>query len=280
MGVNFYLKAHINDNLELIVSDEFGNKITLKGNIVEKSITSPISKEKIVNLLSRINDTPFKINNIDIEMDENIFISVKEINELRRNIIDKLIEEKTKVKDIIINDVELEKTDNLSVNDIVLCNSKEDIIKNKGKVICTDNIELYKEFKDIYYNIPLNLLNIKLEDKCVLSEITSIDKNKDVISSYHNNVTNSYTAYYLYKLGYKAITLSIELDEQEIDLIKEKVKIPYLIYKSNIEVMTIKDNILNLENNKKYKLVSGNNKFNVYYDGRLTHVLTQESIYK
>ena len=280
MGVNFYLKAHINDNLELIVSDEFGNKITLKGNIVEKSITSPISKEKIVNLLSRINDTPFKINNIDIEMDENIFISVKEINELRRNIIDKLIEEKTKVKDIIINDVELEKTDNLSVNDIVLCNSKEDIIKNKGKVICTDNIELYKEFKDIYYNIPLNLLNIKLEDKCVLSEITSIDKNKDVISSYHNNVTNSYTAYYLYKLGYKAITLSIELDEQEIDLIKEKVKIPYLIYKSNIEVMTIKDNILNLENNKKYKLVSENNKFNVYYDGRLTHVLTQESIYK
>ena len=44
--------------------------------------------------------------------------------------------------------------------------------------------------------------------------------------------------------------------------------------------MTIKDNILNLENNKKYKLVSGNNKFNVYYDDRLTHVLTQESIYK
>ena len=213
-------------------------------------------------------------------MDENKSKKIKEINELRRNIIDKLIEEKTKVKDIIINDVELEKTDNLSVNDIVLCNSKEDIIKNKGKVICTDNIELYKEFKDIYYNIPLNLLNIKLEDKCVLSEITSIDKNKDVISSYHNNVTNSYTAYYLYKLGYKAITLSIELDEQEIDLIKEKVKIPYLIYKSNIEVMTIKDNILNLENNKKYKLVSGNNKFNVYYDGRLTHVLTQESIYK
>jgi len=278
MSVNFYLKAYINKDLELTVSDESGNKVTLKGNIVQKSINSPISKDKIVNLLSRVNDTPFKIGKINIEMDENIFINIKDINELRRNIIDELIKEKTKVEDIIINKVNLDSTNNLEIIKSVLCNSEEEILNNKESRIYTDRIDLYKKYidLDIHYNIPLNELEVTnlMEEKCVLSEIMDLNNiNKNVSGSYHLNVTNSYTVYYLYKLGYKSICLSIELNDKEIELITNKVKVPLEIVNYPIEVMTIKSNILNIEKDKIYKLVSNKNEFEVSFDGKLTHII-------
>ena len=278
MSVNFYLKAYINKALELTVSDESGNKVTLKGNIVQKSINSPISKDKIVNLLSRVNDTPFKIGKINIEMDENIFINIKDINELRRNIIDELIKEKTKVEDIIINKVNLDSTNNLEIIKSVLCNSEEEILNNKDNRIYTDKIDLYKKYidLDIHYNIPLNELEVTnlMEEKCVLSEIMDLNNiNKNVSGSYHLNVTNSYTVYYLYKLGYKSICLSIELNDKEIELITNKVKVPLEIVNYPIEVMTIKSNILNIEKDKIYKLVSNKNEFEVSFDGKLTHII-------
>jgi len=276
MTVNFYLKAHIDRELELTITDDFNNKITLKGNIVQKSINSPISRDKIVNLLSRVNDTPFKIGNIDIDMDENIFINIKDINELRRNIIDKLIEEKTKLKDIKVNEVKLDSFDNLKIFKSVLCNTEEDILNNIDNRIYTDNKDLYNKYKDynIYYNLPLNELNITLEDKCVLSEIIDLNNtNKEVCGSYHLNVTNSYTVYYLYKLGYKSICLSIELNDREIELITNKVKVPIEIVNYPIEAMTIKSNILNLNKDKVYRLVSNKNEFEVNFDGKLTHII-------
>ena len=282
MDVNFSVKAHIDKELELTVEDKYQNKVTLKGNKVEKSINSPISKEKIVNLLSRLNDTPFKIGKIDIDMDQNIFINIKDINELRRNIIEELIKLKTKKNDIRINEVKLDSFDDLKIMKSILCNSEEDIIKNKDSRIYTDNLDLYKKYSnyDIHYNIPLNELELvsKLEDNSIISEIidlTNVDKN--VGGSYHLNVTNSYTAYYLYKLGYKSVCLSIELNESEIDKITNKVKIPYEIVNYPIEAMTIKSNILNLDKNERYRLVSNKNEFEVSFDGKLTHIMYDEN---
>lgn len=278
MTVNFSLKAYIDKELELTVIDEFDNKITLKGNLVQKSISSPISRDKIVNLLSRVNDTPFKIGDIDIEMDSNIFINIKDINELRRNILDKLIEEKTKLDDIKINEVKLDSYNNLKIFKSVLCNTEEEILNNIDNRIYTDNIDLYNKYKnyDIHYNIPLNELEISplLEDKCVLNEIMDLNTiNKNVSGGYHLNVTNSYTVYYLYKLGYKSICLSIELNDHEIELISNRIKVPMEIVNYPIEAMTIKSNILNLDKDKVYRLVSNKNEFEVSFDGKLTHII-------
>ena len=41
--------------------------------------------------LNKINDTPFKIENINFNLDDNIFIRMSEINNLRRELIEKLI---------------------------------------------------------------------------------------------------------------------------------------------------------------------------------------------
>ena len=204
--------------------------------------------------------------------------NIKDINELRRNIIDELIKEKTKVEDIIINKVNLDSTNNLEIIKSVLCNSEEEILNNKDNRIYTDRIDLYKKYidLDIHYNIPLNELEVTnlMEEKCVLSEIMDLNNiNKNVSGSYHLNVTNSYTVYYLYKLGYKSICLSIELNDKEIELITNKVKVPLEIVNYPIEVMTIKSNILNIEKDKIYKLVSNKNEFEVSFDGKLTHII-------
>ena len=62
--------------------------------IPEESISYPITKERIEKQLSKLGDTPYKIDSIEIDMDNNMHIpSISSLNEVRRQVI-KLLEEK------------------------------------------------------------------------------------------------------------------------------------------------------------------------------------------
>ena len=82
-------KAKINEPLELSISDKV-NSLTVQGNVVEQSINSPMSVERIKTQVEKLGETPYKSLNTIIEADENIFISIKELNNLRRNIVNDL----------------------------------------------------------------------------------------------------------------------------------------------------------------------------------------------
>ena len=45
----------------------------------------PITKEKVIEQLSKTGDTPFKIENLDLILDENLFLPISTLNDLRRN---------------------------------------------------------------------------------------------------------------------------------------------------------------------------------------------------
>ena len=53
--------------------------------IPEKAINKPLSKEVIINQLSKTNDTPYYFKNIKIDLDDNLFLpKISTLNELRR----------------------------------------------------------------------------------------------------------------------------------------------------------------------------------------------------
>ena len=81
---------NIEDNrLSVIFSDNDGNKVSDSIEI-SKAINRPTSKEEIIEKISKLGSTPFVINNLSININNNIFDSMKLHNEHRRKLCDKL----------------------------------------------------------------------------------------------------------------------------------------------------------------------------------------------
>lgn len=257
--INIKIVAKKQQPLVISFQDEH-HIVTYQGTVVENAKSSPIEQERLISQVSRLGNSPFQAGDIEVEMDEDIFVRIGELNIARRTLCERLIGKRLNdYPEPIITDVTYSK---IAANDSPL-----DIAKYK---LLPRNVWQY---------------NQELQEACCLSNI--IDATKiNAIGSYHLNVFNAYTAYYLYQLGYKAITLSIELTEEEMSnlaaIVKEKFGHIPLIVKTRglIEVMIIKGNVLSLNVNQKYSLKDRMNRcFPIYYDGRQTHILSHEPLW-
>ncbi|MCI9015848.1 MAG: U32 family peptidase [Clostridia bacterium] len=54
------------------------------------AISAPVSKERIISQFSKTGNTPFIFDTINIDLDDNLYINIADLNELRRNCIDKI----------------------------------------------------------------------------------------------------------------------------------------------------------------------------------------------
>lgn len=254
--INIEVKAKVGEVFTLSFSD-LSHTVTYTGNVVERSINNPISKERLISQLEKLGNTPFVAKHISIDMDNNIFIRIGDLNIARRTLSERLIGERLNdYKEPIINEVTFDKINTKDIIDL-----------------------------DTYQVVERNPFYIKdvLKDKSIVSNLYK--PTTDVTSSYHLNIFNSYTAYYLYKLGYKAVTLSVELNNIELKDLIESIRkkfgnIPLIIKtKGYVEVMIIKGNILNIDKDTSYTLVNvKNDKFKVYFDGRCTHINSSYSL--
>ncbi len=92
--VRMSFRAHIDEPVELWISDG-ENEINIQGRSVCIAERSPISKNAISDQLKKLGNTIFEAQDIIFEIDENIFIPVSEINSLRREGIDRLMQVRT-----------------------------------------------------------------------------------------------------------------------------------------------------------------------------------------
>lgn len=224
-----------------------------QGNIVEQARNAAVTKERLILQVEKLGNTPFNSKNIEVEMDDDIFIPMTEINVIRRTLAERLIGKlRMNFKDSITNRVKLD-------------------------YINVDNVDI-----NTYKEIPACQFELK-EKSGIIHEIID-GREKDFIAASSCNITNSYTAYFLAYYGYKGVTLSTELTDNELNIlaskIKEKTNIT-LFVENNIsnEVMTIKGNILAIDSTNKYYLEDPKGrKFKVKYDGRLTHIYSPYKI--
>ena len=292
--VTFKVEAFLNKHISIEIDDGV-TKISKKGNIIEKAINAPTTKENIIDKLNRLGDSPFSCSNFDINIDDNVFIPVSELNEIRRYLVANLIEVRENYKkEFIEKDINFEKLeedkDNI-MNKFFVRNKMqlEKCLNFDNSLIYVDNKKLYDDYKDIYSNlyyvIPREEFNIvdNLSEKTVVSDYANYE-GYDVIGNYTLNVFNIYTAYYLQKFGVNKLSLSVELTEDEIlEFINQYNsvfgrKVFDVIVYGKYENMIIKGNILNIEEgyNNYYLVDSKNRKFPVYYDGVNTHIMNWE----
>lgn len=289
--ITISVKAIVGTPLEIEVSDTI-NVVSVTGNTIERSKNQPLTNERIKEQLQKTGQTPFYCENITINSSPSIFIPIKELNELRRNVLDKLQEkrENHKVK-FIKNSINFQEINiNPSLGKTATVFTEEQLLackNNKISRIYTSNKKLYETYKndiELYYKPPRCTRNISknLEAKNIVSDYFAFNKYHSIIGDYGLNVYNIYTAYFLYSLGLTSITLSVELTENEmlefINSYKEKFNtypnIEILNY-GLIENMIIKDNVLNIkEDDYNYELYDIKNRhFPVYYDEENTHIL-------
>ena len=284
--VNLVLSAKKGDKLKLIMSD-FTNQVVVEGNVVEQAKTSKMTKEELEKLLTRLSDTPFVEDNVTIDMSSDIFIRVGEVNALRREAVEKLIAKRTEVLERPIHEVTFEKqTRQIKKPMHTLCARNQDALKNvdleKFSRIYLENGNM-NDIK-IYQVRPRNEWKFSSSDERIFTEeaiLTSAPK----IGGYSLNVANSYSVYYLTKLNYQSVTLSIELSNQELDELLLGVKEKFgalpmeMVVKGRVDAMVILGNPLKLQENESYTLQDDKkNNYPIYYDGRLTIIQGKEEI--
>lgn len=291
LDVSFTVKAKVGEALEIVIND--GTFIlNEKGNKIEKSQTSETTKEMIVKQLSKLGNTPFRLKEIEIIKDDNIFISITELNNIRRNLANKLIDEKTKIKpkeinkvvDKIINYKDNKETINIFVNNEEQYRAaKEENVDN----IYTSNIFLHKKYPETFYKLPRVILNREniTNDNLLITEIGSIvySSNNNVFGSYELNVINNHSLQLLHQRGIKQITISPEINDKInlIDNINNNIEI--IVY-GWIEAMVMKHCIVksitnNHSCNKKYYLKNKNNElYPIVQNNCLTTVLNYKPI--
>lgn len=292
--VKYKVIAKCGSNLSIKISDG-ENEIIKEGSSVEKSKTSPITKERIEIQLKKLGNTPFITNDINIEMDNDIFISIGEINEIRRYLTNSLIDIRSNYKKDVIEEkvdfknIEVKKESGM----VATCYKETQLLKclSMGFIrIYVKDINLYEKYKnhkEVYYYVERNTFNISnnLVEKNLVSEYL-IPKKDNLIGNYFLNIYNSYSAYYLLEKGFKNICLSVELDSNEqieiIKALKDKFKIdinPEILVYGRCENMIIKGNILNITNDKyRYSLLDlGKREFKVYFENNKTYILDSKT---
>lgn len=285
--VNISFKAFIGTKATLSITDNT-NTIEITGNIVDKALNAPITKERIIEQLSKLGNTPYKLNNIDIEIDSNIFINLKELNELRRNATEQLTikREGTPISDKQLTIKEYPYKTATKAKISILTRNEGQLklaISNNIDIIYTTDKNLYNKYKDKNIYLRLDRVIEKHEEykneNLLCTEFGSIVKygnNNNIRTDYYLNAANDHTISKYLSLNSKSVTISIEADNLQINDIKNKEQSEIIVY-GYPECMIIKNNIFNIRDEKTYLKDIKNNKYLVVYDN-FTHIFNHEPI--
>lgn len=304
--------AETGKKLSIAFSDG-DNKVAKCGNIVEKATNQPATIDMIRDKVAALGNTPFKLKNIEIVCDNDVFVSMSELKRLRREALEELTTKReNKIphefieKELIKKELkENNNKDKINLN--VLVRNEEQLkicLAEKVNAIYVTDENLYKKFRS-NENVYLRLERVKNifpdyeNERLLLGETGSLYKysqKNNIVTDYYYNIVNSYSFNFLERMNAKRITISIEAKIDDIRYIaknivnKEKIEI-YLYGRP--EVMILKHCPLNMlvnkgnickicSNNKHYYLKDRNEKLypiisNVK-ENHLTHIFYYEPI--
>ena len=276
------LEVYINNKIKLEITDG-KNDVVVYGNMVNEAINSPISFDRIKEQLNKLGNTIYEFEELNIVGDSNIFIPIKELNDIKNKFVNLLNEKRLykyeyvkKEYNIVLPDFPKEKNYNILINDI------KDYDKNSNyKYIYMDEY-LYNKIDDTRKVLRLDRVierHKEYNKKLLIGELGSLIY-KDILTDFSFNVTNSYSVAFLHSHNVKQICLSYELTDTQIKNIIDAYHNRYhkhpnleLVVYGNLEAMVSKYNI-----NKKYNVSNPiledrfKNKYQIVIKNDLMHI--------
>lgn len=248
------IKHH--EPIQFIIKDRNDTYTIMSNDRIEEARTQSTSKAQVLEKLSRLGETPFYFESLEILMSDYLFIPVKVMNQLRRDAIHLILEKRKsrKVKRIVSYVPSMDQNDEI----------QEPMLVIKARTEAQYQAAILSGIKDIYVDYRLNLKEANLyqaypniehqvrdmSQKSLIAETGSLFKSKHVlpfILDHHLNVTNIYTARLLKTFHPVAITLSTELSKEHLKVFYESyvstfhkhIALEYMVY-GRSELMTTK----------------------------------------
>lgn len=98
-----YLKQDIRESISITAEFKADSKafvvakcrdksVMVYGNVVSKALNRPMTKEQIEEQMGKLGNTEYIASNVDVDVEDGIFVSVQELKALKREMVDKLTE--------------------------------------------------------------------------------------------------------------------------------------------------------------------------------------------
>lgn len=234
----------------LTLKDRHGNEATIEcDKIVEEAMKVALSKEKVEAQLRKLGNTPYELDLLEIELDDNVSLPVSLLNQMRRDCIELLDKERIsinnrKYKDKVVKYKPVQynrnKKQEISVKVKNLEQLESALECNIDRIYYEDTNSIDKAMslamkynKKVIYSAPRIIRNkeynhlAKANNAGVASvqvgNYGSIDyfKGKELNIDYYLNAFNSETINYYKEIGADTLCISQELNINEI---KETIK--------------------------------------------------------
>ena len=207
--------AKVGNKLSIQVNDGI-HQVTKESIILDAASKMATSKEVIDEKINKLGDTVYSINELNIEMDDNVFVPLKIFNDLRRDVIEELDNLRIGTSNYKKNDYKIELSDypkERNVNALVAnINIYNKLDKSKYNVIYADE-DIPETVRRIE---PVRSDYKDIKDGVMISEIGALYCLKNVSSDTHLNIVNSYGVAFLHSLGVNKVTLSLELKYDQV----------------------------------------------------------------
>jgi len=285
--ISMKFKAEVGSVMVLEVYDGI-NKVRLTGEVVERALKKATVKDDIISKLSKLGDTPYVLENIDIDLSEDAFIPIHYVNHLRQNIVQLLTDRRMFRESVEVTEKYIPKTARTREKNVKLCvlvRTEEQLLalfsKDIARIYVTD-YSLYEkyshEFDNLYYRENRVSKVECLAKNKMITEFSMLNSGAKC-SDYYLNVVNTSYLEYLESKNIDIATLSVELKDYQIKDIVEKnntsVKLEALVY-GKVELMIMKYSLnktFGLDKSKKYSLVDRNYEaYQFTLEDNLTHI--------
>lgn len=230
--INGIVNIKENKPLEIILDDGV-NKVLVSGDVVIKALNRPLTEEVIREKMNKLGDTVYSFDNLEVNIEGDVFVPLKILNELRHQAVLELNNKRLYQSSFVKNDYYINvpdfKHENLHSVLVSSNNNKfdnYDIVYSENK---SDEIVKLSQIQDNYDNLDI-------DKEYLVGELGAFNKLKNISCDYSFNVTNSYTVALLHSLGAKRITLSYELTNRQIENIIESYHNRYSKH-PNLEVV-------------------------------------------
>ncbi len=247
------IKVFKDQNLSLEISDG-NNKVLIEKEKVLQALNNPISKETIMEKITKLGDTVYEFKKLDILLDSNAFVSLSSLNNLRREAIN------------LLNDQRLGKSNyqrgsyHRELEDYPHVEKKSVLVDHVTNDLPYDSIYSEKRSDKAIIKLPKVMKDydaLPKDKEYLVGELGAFNKLEKIYTDYSLNVVNSYTVALLHSLGAKRITLSLELTKEQVKKLYDAYLQRYhkkpnleVIIKGRREVMTLKTNLTKIYDDK------------------------------
>lgn len=219
--VNMHVTLRVGQPIVLQLEDMYGNEVTVSSEVVvEKATNKAITIAIIESKMGKIKDTIYEYNQLVVDVEENVFVAVSQLNELRRIAFNQLGTMVLSSFKRYNNPFRLNPRKSIHP----MLRLVVSVLKEYQLLACLpyEYLEIITENKALYTKYQhLNQVSYRQshvvseqEEAQMYGDIGGIQANKDL--DYTLNVCNSYALEYLQHFHVNTVYLSLELSKQQI----------------------------------------------------------------